>query len=86
MIISDIKIFKQTSKCKLDSDHCFDLSGLISAVGVTDGCSRQYMPEKDFCLPMKKWGHGRHHVCAYSLENLVNDSAKVTICDTNAKR
>ena len=31
-----------------DSEHCFDLSGLIKAVSVTDIYSRQYMPEKDF--------------------------------------
>ena len=28
-----------------DNEHCFDLSGLISAVGVTDIYSRQYIPE-----------------------------------------
>ena len=31
-----------------DSEHCFDLSDLISAVGVTDIYSRQYTPEKKF--------------------------------------
>ena len=31
------------------SEHCFDLTGLISVVGVTDIYSKQ-MPEKDFLL------------------------------------
>ena len=31
-----------------DSEHRFDLSGLISAVGVTDIYSRQYTPENEF--------------------------------------
>ena len=34
-----------------DSKHCYDLSGLISAVGVTDIYSRQYVPEKEFLTP-----------------------------------
>ena len=33
-----------------DREHCFDLSGIISAVGVTDVYSRQYTPEKEFLL------------------------------------
>ena len=31
-----------------DREHCFDLSGLISAVGVTDIYARQYMSAKEF--------------------------------------
>ena len=31
-----------------DSEHCFDLSGFISAVDVSDVYSRQYMSEKEF--------------------------------------
>ena len=31
-----------------DSEHCFDLSGFISAVGMHDINSRQYMPENNF--------------------------------------
>ena len=30
--------------------HCFDLSGLVSAVGVTDIYSRQHMPEENVLL------------------------------------
>ena len=33
-----------------DSKHCFDFSGLLSAVGVIDIYLRPYMPEKDFLL------------------------------------
>ena len=35
-----------------DSEHCFDLSGLISGVDVTDIYSRQYILEREgiFCL------------------------------------
>ena len=33
-----------------DSKHCFDVSGLVSAVGVTDIFSRRYMLKKDFYL------------------------------------
>ena len=32
----------------LHSGHCHDVSGLISAIGVTDSKSRQYVPEKEF--------------------------------------
>ena len=31
-----------------ESEHCFDLSGLISAVDVTDINSKQYIAEKEF--------------------------------------
>ena len=31
-----------------DSEHSFDLPGLISAVSVIDIYSRQYIPEKEF--------------------------------------
>ena len=31
-----------------DSEHCFDLSGLISAVNVTDIYSTPRIPEKEF--------------------------------------
>ena len=33
-----------------ESEHCFDLSLRISAVGVTDIYSRQYIAEKDLFL------------------------------------
>ena len=49
------KFMTEMQKCKYDyvyrtanSKHCFDLSGLISAVGVTDVYSRQYPAEKEF--------------------------------------
>ena len=31
-----------------DSEQCMDPLGLVSAVGVTDLYSRQYIPEKEF--------------------------------------
>ena len=33
---------------KADSEHCFDLTGFISAIGVTDISSKQNILDKDF--------------------------------------
>ena len=38
-----VKVYKNA-----DSELCFDLSGLISAVGVTDIYSKHYRPEEFF--------------------------------------
>ena len=37
----------KTTVAELLSEHCFDLSGLISVVGVTDICSMQCIREKE---------------------------------------
>ena len=52
----------------VDSEHCFNLSRLISAVGVTDIYPRQYIPKKEFFLV----------VCDYQLLK----PAKKTLCPT----
>ena len=39
---------KKSRHMSQNCEHCFDLSGLISAVGVTDIYLRQYIPEKEF--------------------------------------
>ena len=47
-------IFRENVKKRnfitVDSGHCFDVSGLISAVGLIDIYTRQYVSRRIFCL------------------------------------